>query len=58
MELKEKLRLWNGFEYTLDKIACIVVGSDRNRREKPSDLAMIKTKTRRVLREKCTILFL
>jgi len=58
MELKKKLRLRSGFEYTLEKIACIVLGSDRNRREKPYDLAMVKTKSRRVLREKCTILIL
>lgn len=58
MEMKNKLRLWNGFEYTLDKIACVVLGSGKNRREKPCDLAMIKTKNRRVLREKCTVLFL
>lgn len=44
MELKKKLRLWNGFEYTLDKVACILRGSGRNRREKTYDLAVNKTK--------------
>lgn len=58
MELKKKFRLWNRFEYTLDKIAFMVLGSDRNRRKKHYDLAMIRTKYRRGLREKCTVLFL
>lgn len=58
MELKKKLKLCNGLQCILGKVACIVLGSARNKREKPCDPCMVKTKSRKVFRDKCTILSL
>lgn len=58
MELKKKLKLYNVLQYTLAKVASIVLGSGRNKREKTCDFCMVQTKNRKVFREKWTALSL